>query len=44
MRKERELAENVLSTRRREMLFLLKRYRWLFGWTASEVKELILCV
>jgi hypothetical protein len=41
MRKERELAENVwyyINTmlNNREMLFLLKRNRWLFRWTVSE--------
>jgi hypothetical protein len=44
MRKERELAENVwyyINTmlNNREMLFLLKRNRWLFRWTASEANE-----
>jgi hypothetical protein len=41
MRKERELAENVwyyicTMLNNGEMLFLLKRNRWLFRWTASE--------
>jgi hypothetical protein len=41
MRNERELAENVwyyicTILNNGEMLFLLKRNRWLFRWTASE--------